>query len=259
MLAVRLTIGGLAAQLLKVVIVEKETLLVVEDAPEVREMIALYLGNAGYDVVQTGSGRECLRLFEEHRPVAVILDIGLPDLDGLAVAASLRSRSPSIGIILVTVRDDDFDRVAGLETGADSYITKPVNMRVLLAQLRSLLRRRGAGDESSMVVNLGLFRADLLRRRIVDRGGEDVALTHGEFALLVGLIERRGQTVSRQDLFASLRRGPGAEEIGDLRTVDTLIARLRRKLEQNPNRPLLIQTVYAKGYRLAEAHELNIS
>lgn len=235
---------------------EKQTLLVVEDAPDIREMVALYLSNAGYHVLQTESGRECLRLVEAHRPVAVILDIGLPDIDGFAVAATLRASNPSLGIILVTVRDDDFDRIAGLETGADSYITKPVNMRVLLAQLRSLLRRRGV-DEAPMSVSLGAFRADLLRRRIIDVQGGDIALTHGEFTLLVGLIERRGQPVSRQDLFASLRRVGVADDSGDQRTVDTLIARLRRKLEANPNRPLLIQTVYTKGYRLAEEHELS--
>lgn len=234
---------------------DKQTLLVVEDAPDIRDMVVLYLTNAGYHVLQTESGRECLRLVDAHRPAAVILDIGLPDLDGFAVAASLRANHPSLGIILVTVRDDDFDRIAGLETGADSYITKPVNMRVLLAQLRSLLRRRSA-DEASFTVSLGAFHADLLRRRIVDADGAEVPLTHGEFALLVGLIERRGQAVSRAELFASLRRGGAAEDAGDQRTVDTLVARLRRKLEPNPNRPTLIQTVYTKGYRLAEEHEL---
>lgn len=233
----------------------KETLLIVEDAPDIREMLAVYLANVGYNVLQTESGRECLRLVETHQPAAVILDIGLPDLDGFEVAAALRASHPSLGIILVTVRDDDFDRIAGLETGADSYITKPVNMRVLLAQLRSLLRRRGS-DGALMSVSLGLHRADLLRRRIVDACGNEVPLTNGEFAVLVGLIERRGQPVSRQDLFASLRHGGAAEDSGDQRTVDTLIARLRRKLEPNPNRPLLIQTIYTKGYRLAEEHEL---
>lgn len=233
-----------------------EKLLVVEDAPEIRQMVALYLSSAGFEVLQTESGRECLRLFDEHQPAVVILDIGLPDLDGLAVAGHLRARSPHTGIILVTVRDDDFDRVAGLETGADSYITKPVNMRVLLAQVRSLLRRRPAPEETSRLARLGPYQVDLLRRRITGGDGEEVPLTAGEFALLVGLIEHRGQPVTRHELLGSLRPAADSEDVGDLRTVDTLIGRLRRKLELNANRPQLVQTVYGKGYRLAEEREL---
>ncbi|MGA4635415.1 response regulator transcription factor [Pseudomonas solani] len=234
-----------------------EKLLVVEDAPEIREMVSLYLANAGYEVLETASGLECLRLYDRHQPAAVILDIGLPDIDGLSVAAQLRSKNPEIGIILVTVRDDDFDRVAGLETGADCYITKPVNLRVLLAQIRSLLRRRGIGDKPSQDLCLGPYRVDLLRRRIADEQGADVSLTAGEFALLIGLIERRGKAVSRHDLLACLRSGADADDAGDLRTVDTLVARLRRKLELNSNRPQLIQTVYGKGYKLASESEMS--
>ena len=233
-----------------------EKLLVVEDAPEIREMVSLYLVNAGYEVFSTPSGLECMRLFERHQPAAVILDIGLPDIDGLAVAAQLRSKSPQIGIILVTVRDDDFDRVAGLETGADCYITKPVNLRVLLAQIRSLLRRR-QGDKPNQDLLLGPYKVDLLRRRISDEEGADVALTAGEFALLIGLIERRGKPVNRHDLLACLRHGLDSEDSGDLRTVDTLVARLRRKLELNSNRPQLIQTVYGRGYKLVSETDMS--
>lgn len=233
-----------------------ETILVVDDAPEIREMIAIYLSAAGYEVLSTPSGREAISLFEQHNPALVILDIGLPDLDGLRVAAAMRLRSLDVGIILVTVRDDDFDRVTGLETGADSYITKPVNLRVLLAQVRSLLRRRGVNDEQVRTVAMGSLKVDLLRRRIADSEGRDVSLTGGEFALLIGLLDQRGKPVDRQILLAALRNDSNTEEDGDVRTIDTLIARLRRKLELNPNRPILIQTVYGKGYRLARESEL---
>lgn len=234
-----------------------DRLLVVEDAPDIREMLVLYLQEAGYEVDGTDSGRECLRLFEARQPALVILDIGLPDVDGLSVAAQLRGRCPRVGIILATARNDDFDRVAGLEIGADCYISKPLNLRVLLAQIRSLLRRSGGGEEKAdLSLRLGRFKVDLLRRRIVDEHAADVALTPGEFALLIGLVERRGKSVSRQDLLISLRRGQAGEECVDVRTVDTLIARLRRKLEVNPNRPQLIQTVYARGYRLASETEI---
>lgn len=229
----------------------KDRILVVEDAPELREMLVLYLREAGYQVDSTGAGRECLRLVEQQPPALVLLDIGLPDIDGLSVVARLRATSRTMGVILVTVRDDDFDRVAGLEAGADCYLTKPVNLRVLLAQVRSLMRRCGdAPRESEVGLRLGRFQVDLLYRRILDERGEDISLTPGEFALLIGLIERRGKAVSRQQLLSCMRIGPD-DAVADLRTVDTLIGRLRRKLERNPNRPLLIQTVYGKGYRLA--------
>lgn len=233
----------------------KDRILVVEDAPELREMLELYLQEAGYAVESTALGRECLRLVEQDPPSLVLLDIGLPDIDGLSVVARLRASSPNMGVMLVTARDDDFDRIVGLEAGADCYLTKPVNLRVLLAQVRSLMRRYGkAAPDAPSGLRLGRFQVDLLYRRILDEHGEDVSLTPGEFALLIGLIERRGKVVSRQQLLSSMRMGP--DEEADLRTVDTLIGRLRRKLERSPNRPLLVQTVYGKGYRLAAEGEV---
>lgn len=227
-----------------------------EDAPELCQMLVLYLREAGYAVESTGSGRECLRMVSERPPALVLLDIGLPDIDGLSVVARLRATSTAMGVILVTVRDDDFDRVAGLEAGADCYLTKPVNFRVLLAQVRSLMRRCGSGERSAeQKLRLGRFQVDLLYRRILDERDEDISLTPGEFALLIGLIERRGKAVSRQQLLSCMRIGAGEDAVADLRTVDTLVGRLRRKLERNPNRPLLIQTVYGKGYRLAGESE----
>lgn len=226
--------------------------LVIEDAPEVREMIAAYLVNHGYAVSATAMGLEGVALAAREQPAVVILDIGLPDIDGLSVMARLRAQQPSIGIILATARDDDFDRVTGLEAGADSYIHKPLNLRVLLAQLRSLMRRCSAqepgGNDFSLAI--GELRVDLLHRRIYDPLGEEIALTPGEFALLIGLIERRGKPVSRQTLMACMRIGNQGDDGADLRTVDTLIARLRRKLDTGSNPVQLIQTIYGKGYLL---------
>ncbi len=237
-----------------------DKLLVVEDAPEIREMLVLYLREAGFEVHATDSGRACLERVQQLRPSLVLLDIGLPDLDGLTITAQLRRSQPQLGIILVTVRDGDYDRVVGLEAGADGYLTKPLNLRILLAQVRSLLRRCGQGErEADFSVRLGRFRVDLLRRRISDAAGQDVVLTPGEFALLIGLIERRGSEVNRQDLMQCLRRGQDDDEEVDARTVDALIVRLRRKLEVNANRPQLIQTVYGKGYRLAAEDEASLA
>jgi DNA-binding response OmpR family regulator len=235
-----------------------DRLVVVEDAPEIREMMVLYLQNAGFEVYSTDSGRQCLLMVERLKPALVLLDIGLPDLDGLTVTAQLRRNQPNLGVILVTVRDEDYDRVVGLEAGADCYLTKPLNLGILLAQVRSLLRRCGGGErESDYSLSLGRFRIDLLRRHIVNQDGVDVSLTPGEFAVLIGLIERRGHAVNRHDLLTFLRRGQEDAEDVDVRTVDALIVRLRRKLEVSPNRPQLIMTVYGKGYRLANEAEIS--
>jgi two-component system torCAD operon response regulator TorR len=235
-----------------------DRLVVVEDAPEIREMMVLYLQNAGFEVYSTDSGRQCLLMVERLKPALVLLDIGLPDLDGLTVTAQLRRNQPNLGVILVTVRDEDYDRVVGLEAGADCYLTKPLNLGILLAQVRSLLRRCGGGDrESDYSLSLGRFRIDLLRRHIVNQNGVDVSLTPGEFAVLIGLIERRGHAVNRHELLTFLRRGQEDAEDVDVRTVDALIVRLRRKLEVSPNRPQLIMTVYGKGYRLANEAEIS--
>jgi len=235
-----------------------DRLVVVEDAPEIREMMVLYLQNAGFEVYSTDSGRQCLLMVERLKPALVLLDIGLPDLDGLTVTAQLRRNQPNLGVILVTVRDEDYDRVVGLEAGADCYLTKPLNLGILLAQVRSLLRRCGGDDrESDYSLSLGRFRIDLLRRHIVNQDGVDVSLTPGEFAVLIGLIERRGHAVNRHDLLTFLRRGQEYAEDVDVRTVDALIVRLRRKLEVSPNRPQLIMTVYGKGYRLANEAEIS--
>ncbi|OHC27798.1 MAG: hypothetical protein A3J71_08960 [Pseudomonadales bacterium RIFCSPHIGHO2_02_FULL_60_43] len=235
-----------------------DRLVVVEDAPEIREMMVLYLQNAGFEVYSTDSGRQCLLMVERLKPALVLLDIGLPDLDGLTVTAQLRRNQPNLGVILVTVRDEDYDRVVGLEAGADCYLTKPLNLGILLAQVRSLLRRCGGGDrESDYSLSLGRFRIDLLRRHIVNQDGVDVSLTPGEFAVLIGLIERRGHAVNRHELLTFLRRGQEDTEDVDVRTVDALIVRLRRKLEVSPNRPQLIMTVYGKGYRLANEAEIS--
>ncbi len=235
-----------------------DRLVVVEDAPEIREMMVLYLQNAGFEVYSTDSGRQCLLMVERLKPALVLLDIGLPDLDGLTVTAQLRRNQPNLGVILVTVRDEDYDRVVGLEAGADCYLTKPLNLGILLAQVRSLLRRCGGGDrESDYSLSLGRFRIDLLRRHIVNQDGVDVSLTPGEFAVLIGLIERRGHAVNRHELLTFLRRGQEDAEDVDVRTVDALIVRLRRKLEVSPNRPQLIMTVYGKGYRLANESEIS--
>lgn len=235
-----------------------DRLVVVEDAPEIREMMVLYLQNAGFEVYSTDSGRQCLLMVERLKPALVLLDIGLPDLDGLTVTAQLRRNQPNLGVILVTVRDEDYDRVVGLEAGADCYLTKPLNLGILLAQVRSLLRRCGGGDrESDYSLSLGRFRIDLLRRHIVNQDGVDVSLTPGEFAVLIGLIERRGHAVNRHELLTFLRRGQEDAEDVDVRTVDALIVRLRRKLEISPNRPQLIMTVYGKGYRLANEAEIS--
>lgn len=233
-----------------------DKLLLAEAATDERALMAAYLREAGFAVQTTGSAATLLQLLERHSPALVILDAHLPDLNGPELVLRLRTGAPHSGILLLGRTDGDFDPVASLENGADGYMTKPLKLRVLLAQVRSLLRqRRMLLEQAPRRLRLAGYRVDLLRRRIETAEGMAVALTSGEFALLIGLLEQRGRAVSRQELLACLRQGQ-EDGGGELRTVDTLIARLRRKLEANSNRPRLIETAYGKGYRLVEEHEL---
>lgn len=227
------------------------SIVVVEDSPETRHLLTRYLWQEGYDVLEAADGTAFRALLETVSPALVILDIELPDTDGIALAQEARRRSDA-GIIFVTVRDNDFDRVAALERGGgDDYITKPVNLRELLARVRSVLRRRAsAAPAPAHHYRFADYRVDLVRRELIDGEGERVPLTAGEFNVLAALVVHRGESVSRQYLLeaASPR---DSREVSE-RTVDTLVRRLRCKLEPNPERPRLILTAHGIGYRLAE-------
>jgi DNA-binding response OmpR family regulator len=215
------------------------TVLVVEDEESIASLISAYLKRDGYDVEWTRSGEEALKLVDRARPVAVVLDLGLPDIDGFEVCRRIRARS-QVPILMVTARDDEPDRITGLEVGADDYISKPFSPRELVARVRAVLRRLDRVADVPI-----LPRGDIVIRpqaREVLVADEQIELRGKEFDLLCYLVENRGVVVSRERL---LDRVWGMSFAGGTRTVDMHVAQVRRKL----GRPDMIQTLRGYGYK----------
>ena len=220
-----------------------QTVVVVEDDPAIADLLDLYLRQAGYRVLQATSGERGLELVAQHRPVLMVLDIGLPGIDGLEVCRRVRVDS-TLPILFLTARDGEIDRVLGLELGADDYVTKPFSPREVVARVKAILRRGEAAAASpGSVVEVGDgIEVDLARReaRVV---GQSVALANREFDLLAFLAAHQGQALSRQQL---LDGAWGADWYGDERTVDVHVRQLRKKLGDD----LPLATVWGVGYRL---------
>ncbi len=217
----------------------EERILVVEDDPGVLEMVRLYLERAGYQVRSARDGPEALKAFREERPELIVLDLKLPWMDGLEVCREIRrtSRTP---ILMLTARATEDDRVKGLELGADDYIVKPFSPRELVARVRAVLRR----TQPPEVLRAGELRLDL-RGHQVWRGERPVELTPTEFELLALLARHPGQVFPRSALL-ELLQNYGESSI---RTIDTHIWSLRRKLEPDPERPRYLLTVRGVGYK----------
>ena len=221
-------------------------LLLVEDDPSIRMAIELALTRQGHRVTAAATGEEGLELWQTQRPELVVLDVMLPGLDGFEVCRRIR-RTDQVPIILLTARSDDIDVVVGLESGADDYVVKPVQPRVLDARIRAVLRRHGGSTPEQ--VDVAVF-GDLSVDRsamIVSRSGTPISLTPTELKLLVELSRRPGQALSRQQL---LRLVWDHDYLGDSRLVDACVQRLRAKVELIPGDPQLIRTVRGIGYRL---------
>lgn len=217
--------------------------VVIEDDEAISALVGAYLEQAGFDVVRECTGEGGLEAVERRRPRFVVLDLGLPDLDGLELCRQLRSDG-NVPILILTARDEEVDRVIGLELGADDYLTKPFSPRELVARVRAVLRRTEPTPLDSGAIELGDLRVDL-RSRSVTVAGATVALRTLEFELLAELTQRAGQVVTRDRL---LDRVWGLSFAGGTRTVDVHVAQLRKKL----GRPELIQTVRGVGYRILE-------
>ena len=217
--------------------------LLVEDDPRIRRVLELALRDHGYDVRTADSGEQALHEVTVRRPDVLLLDLMLPGIDGLEVCRRLRVDG-DLPIIAVTARTDSSDVVAGLEAGADDYVTKPVVASVLAARIRAVLRRVPAYDGHTRIGDLEL----LVDRAVVLRRGKELSLTKTEFRLLCELAEHRGAVKTREDL---LRNVWGYDYFGDTRLLDVHVRRLRTKVEDDPGRPALILTVRGIGYRLA--------
>jgi len=235
--------------------------LVVEDEPHIRELVCLHLGLEGYACEGLGDGQQALDRAERERFDLMVLDVMIPGIDGLALCRAVRGgrTNRDVPILILTARTEESDKVLGLESGADDYLTKPFGVRELIARARALLRRprlapapaaagANSGSETDPPVRVHDVEIDPARRR-VRITGRDVDLTDQEFRLLYLLATHAGIVFSREALLARIWRG---DTFVTVRSVDTLVKRLRRRIESNPAHPRFLLTVWGVGYKFAD-------
>lgn len=225
----------------------KRTVLIVDDEPKLVEVVRQYLEHDGYRVVSAGDGREALERFRSSRPDLVVLDLMLPELDGLEVCRRLR-RESDVPIIMLTARTDEVEELVGLEMGADDYIAKPFSPRTLLARIRTVLRRADTAKADDAPLSLGPLRLDPARHEAT-WDGAPVSLTPSEFRLLAALIGQPGRVFGRLDLLAQIQ---GDAYAGYERTIDAHVKNLRKKLAATggPSAAASVATVPGIGYKL---------
>jgi DNA-binding response OmpR family regulator len=228
-----------------------KTILVVDDEPKIAALARDYLEHAGFRVVTVADGRSALDAVDRMQPDLVVLDLGLPEVDGLDVTRVIR-RDSTLPIVMLTARDDEIDKLLGLELGADDYLTKPFSPRELVARVRAVLRRVDAGRQpdpgAREIVRAGDLTLDLPRMR-VDIAGRPVELTPTEFQLLATMAAQPGRIFTRSQLLDAVH-GVAFESFE--RAIDTHIKNIRRKLEPDPRAPRYVLTVYGVGYRFAD-------
>jgi DNA-binding response OmpR family regulator len=222
-------------------------ILVVDDELKIARLVRDYLTEAGFDVVVAGSGPAALAAARSDRPDLVVLDLGLPGMDGYDVTRAIRRHS-AIPIIMLTARSEETDRIVGLELGADDYVVKPFSPRELVARVKAVLRRT-TGETAREIIRASDLVIDLAHHT-VERGGIRIDLTSSEFELLKALAAQPGRVFTRGQLL-DLMRGAAFESYE--RSIDAHIKNLRRKLEPDPHRPFYILTVYGVGYRFTDA------
>jgi len=222
-------------------------ILVVDDEPRIAEICRDYLERAGFKVMIAGNGADALTLARSKQPDLVVLDLGLPKVDGLDVTRSLRKRS-NVPIIMLTARVEESDKLIGLELGADDYLTKPFSPKELVARVRAVFRRVDVGAGQSEVVRAADVMLDIPRMQ-AKVGNRAVELTSTEFELLAMMMRQPGRVFTRGQLLDAVR-GDDVELLD--RVIDAHIKNLRRKLERDPGNPRYVLTVYGVGYRFAD-------
>lgn len=222
-------------------------ILILEDEENIRSFVVINLQRAGYVTVEAATGEEALERLREHPDVDVaVLDIMLPDIDGFEVCRRIRATSKRIGIIMLTARTQEMDKVTGLMNGADDYVTKPFSPAELTARLDALVRRvRGDNVAVSELLTQGPFVMNT-RNRTLEKMGSRIRLTQVEYAIVKLFMQNPGRALSREEILSAVW---GREYEGDLKIVDVNIRRLRIKLEDNPNLPVYITTVWGYGYK----------
>jgi two-component system, OmpR family, phosphate regulon response regulator OmpR len=222
---------------------------VVDDDPDLRQLLSTYLGDQGYEVRCMGDGAQLMARLEGQRPDLLVLDLMLPGDDGLTLLRRLRDGDDDLPVLMLTARADAVDRIIGLEQGADDYLAKPFLPRELTARIEAVLRRRGTlpgglPQPDGARIGFGDLEVDLSARTL-ERQGETLTITGGEFALLAAFIQHPHRPLSRERLI-ELARGPGSDT--DSRSMDVQVSRLRRLIEPEPARPRYVQTVWGYGY-----------
>ncbi|GGI40323.1 response regulator transcription factor [Mammaliicoccus stepanovicii] len=226
-----------------------QKVLVVDDEQSIVTLLKYNIEQAGYQVIVAYDGVQALEKVNEEKPDLVVLDVMLPEMDGIEVCKTIRSNKNQVPILMLTAKDDEFDRVLGLELGADDYMTKPFSPREVVARVKAILRRVGLVesnqlDDEDIVLGSIRIRPDFFE---VYRDDELLELTPKEFELLLYLIERQGRVITREHMLNSVWN---YEFAGDSRIVDVHISHLRDKLEENPKQPQFIKTVRGLGYKL---------
>ena len=221
--------------------------LILEDEVNIRSFVVINLKRAGYDAIEAGTGREALEKIKEHPDIGVaILDIMLPDIDGFEVCRNIRATSKQMGIIMLTARAQEMDKVTGLMTGADDYVTKPFSPAELTARIDALYRRLG-GDTAatSELLAQGPFVMNI-RNHTLEKNGNRIRLTQVEYSILKLFMQNPGRALSREDILAAVW---GRDYEGELKIVDVNIRRLRIKIEDDTANPTYITTVWGFGYK----------
>jgi DNA-binding response OmpR family regulator len=229
------------------------TVLLVEDERKLCDLVRRYLERAGFAVLSTGSGAEAISMAHSAAPDLIILDLGLPDVSGSAVAREVREAG-STPILMLTARSSEQDRIAGLELGADDYVSKPFSPRELILRVQAILRRQAPADAAEPAVSSYGDSALVIdeARRTASVGGQQVTLTPTEWGILVALAGLPGRVYSRFELINRVR---GYDFEGYERTIDSHVKNLRRKIEEDPANPRIVQTVLGAGYRLGLARD----
>ena len=223
-------------------------ILVVDDEPRIAEIARDYLERAGFKVTTAGSGADALAFARTKRPDLIVLDLGLPHMDGLDVTRTLRRQS-SVPIIMLTARVDESDKLIGLELGADDYVTKPFSPKELVARVRAVFRRIDAAPERGDVIRAGEVTLDK-RRMQASVGQQSIDLTSTEFELLATLASQPGRVFTRAQLLDAIR---GVEVESFDRAIDAHVKNVRRKLEPDPRNPRYVLTVHGVGYKFADS------
>lgn len=230
-----------------------EKIMVVDDEVSIVTLLEFHLRKAGYEVIVATDGHQALKLAEEEHPGLIVLDLMLPNMDGLEVCRRIREKKLNIPVMMLTAKDEEFDKVLGLELGADDYITKPFSPREVVARVKAVLRRslhfEEAAESHAMAIEHGELKVFPEKYEAYFQGKE-LELTPKEFELLLYFLRHRGRALSREQLLSAVWH---YDFVGDTRIVDVHVGHLREKIEENTKQPRYIKTIRGLGYKLEES------